>query len=198
MVIKARIDGESVEFNDMNALIVHIQGNEIKSLYLRGNNIGPAGAAALADVLKTNSSITSLSLRNNNIGPEGTAVLIESIRNSNIIEVVGIEHHELNSILEANRQRLERELVEFNKLPLLVMRVLKEKEKELYSNELSSSPAPKLILSHLGYTKKETSITAPAVLRFSADKRREQEDTTSTTQSHARLEFPLPPKRQKI
>jgi Ran GTPase-activating protein (RanGAP) involved in mRNA processing and transport len=68
----------TVDFGDTqkNDLFKLAQGTfERKKLYLQYNNIGDAGAKALAEALKVNNTITTLNLSYNNIGIEGAKAL---------------------------------------------------------------------------------------------------------------------------
>ena len=63
------------------ALAVALHHNStLNSLYLNGNNIGDAGAVALAEALHHNSTLNNLDLNsNNNIGENGTHQLIQAL-----------------------------------------------------------------------------------------------------------------------
>ena len=52
----------------------------LKVLWLRGNNIGDAGAAALGGALEDNAALTTLDLRVNQIGPTGVEALAGALR----------------------------------------------------------------------------------------------------------------------
>ena len=47
---------------------------------LNGNQIGDAGAAALADALRVNGALTRLDLRNNKIGEDSKSKLREAVQ----------------------------------------------------------------------------------------------------------------------
>ena len=48
---------------------------ELQSLYLQNNQIGAAGAAALADALRVNGALTTLFLGSNQIGEDSKSKL---------------------------------------------------------------------------------------------------------------------------
>ena len=77
---------QKIEFKNLpeeiKRKIIQIANNDpsLTSLNLRGNNIGPIGAAALAKALTKNTSLTSINLSNNNIGDKGAIVLAEALK----------------------------------------------------------------------------------------------------------------------
>jgi hypothetical protein len=56
-------------------LVADRTGPRLKTLYLAGNEFGPAGIAALADALADNTDVETLWLKRNPLGPEGGAAL---------------------------------------------------------------------------------------------------------------------------
>jgi hypothetical protein len=71
------------------AMLGTADGKEVTQVTLYGQGIGTAGAAELAEMLKTHPSIASLDLGDNPIGEAGTAVLAEAL----------LTNHQLTSLL---------------------------------------------------------------------------------------------------
>ena len=62
-------------------------------LDLRGNNIGPSGAEAIAEALKVNRVLTSCDLSRNIIGVEGAKALASALwRSTSGADQVGLAH----------------------------------------------------------------------------------------------------------
>ena len=60
----------------------------IKELNLGYNDLGPNGSTALAEALKTNTSLARIDLRSNQIGPEGATALAKALtENTSITEL---------------------------------------------------------------------------------------------------------------
>jgi Ran GTPase-activating protein (RanGAP) involved in mRNA processing and transport len=58
-------------------------------LDLSYNSIGDDGAKALAEALKTNSTLTTLDLQNNSIGPDGAKALAEALKTNSTVTITG-------------------------------------------------------------------------------------------------------------
>ncbi|KAL0239724.1 hypothetical protein GEMRC1_009832 [Eukaryota sp. GEM-RC1] len=54
--------------------------NEVSTINLYNNSIGPEGAIAIAEALKVNSSVSTINLHNNSIGPEGAIAIAEALK----------------------------------------------------------------------------------------------------------------------
>ena len=63
----------------VKALCEAVNKYEVKDLWLNGNQLGDAGAEAIAAMLRTNRSVTSLNLRNNKIGDAGKKAVREAV-----------------------------------------------------------------------------------------------------------------------
>ena len=61
------------------------QNKRIKILNLFNNNLGPAGAAALAQIFAENKSITELNLGHNDIGCEGLGIFAPALAQNTTI-----------------------------------------------------------------------------------------------------------------
>ena len=101
------------------ALAGCLKDTNLTSLDLGSNQIGYEGAKALAEGLK-DTNITSLDLGWNQIGNEGATALAESLKDTNLTSLnlgnnkIGKEGVEvLNKALEANRERIKNEVMEF-------------------------------------------------------------------------------------
>jgi len=69
------------------AIIKRISSNDptLTTLDIQANNIGPEGAKALANALKTNTTLTTLDIQANNIGPEGAKALADALKTNTIL-----------------------------------------------------------------------------------------------------------------
>jgi len=61
------------------ALCEAVNKYEVKELWLAGNQLGDAGAEAIAAMLRTNRSVTSLTLKDNKIGDAGKKAVREAV-----------------------------------------------------------------------------------------------------------------------
>ena len=86
--------------------------DSLTELTLCANNIGNAGAAAIADALYVNGSLTSLNLMLNYIGEEGGVAIAEALKVNGSLTKLNLEGNELRYSLlkEAAHPRLELEL----------------------------------------------------------------------------------------
>ncbi|KAG0050256.1 glyceraldehyde-3-phosphate dehydrogenase 1, partial [Linnemannia elongata] len=63
----------------------------LTTLNLEENGIGPNGAVALSEALKTNSTLTTLNLWHNWIEPNGPAALSEALKTNSTVTIWGVE-----------------------------------------------------------------------------------------------------------
>ncbi|KAG0345399.1 hypothetical protein BG005_001315, partial [Podila minutissima] len=94
----------SIGENGTRALAEALKTNStLTTLGLRNNSIGENGTRALAEALKTNSTLTTLGLRNNSIGENGTRALAEALKTNSTLTTLGLRN---NSIGENGTQAL--------------------------------------------------------------------------------------------
>ncbi|CAE7347373.1 NLRC3 [Symbiodinium sp. KB8] len=63
----------------------------LTSINLRGNNIGDEGAEAIAEALKTNSTLTRIQLAFNSIGSEGGKAICEALKSNSTLTSINLE-----------------------------------------------------------------------------------------------------------
>jgi len=74
------LDLELNDLNDLGALAEALRTNTtLISLKLRVNNLGPEDVKALKEALRTNKTLSSLKLNYNNLGPDGAKALAEAL-----------------------------------------------------------------------------------------------------------------------
>merc|ERR1711935_323281 len=67
----------------------------VTSLSLRGNSIGDAGAAAIAEALKTNTAVTFLRLDYNSIGDAGAAAIAEALTTNTAVTSLNLNSNRI-------------------------------------------------------------------------------------------------------
>ena len=72
----------------VEALCEAVNKYEVEKLYLNGNQLGDAGAEAIAAMLRTNRSLTYLNLGRNKIGDAGKKALREAVEGREGFELV--------------------------------------------------------------------------------------------------------------
>jgi Ran GTPase-activating protein (RanGAP) involved in mRNA processing and transport len=121
-----------------------INGNMSKRrLVLRGNCIGPAGAEALAAVLREKSNFSFISLEWNQIGSEGTTFLSEALTfNTNLIHLDlrnnGISDEGAYCLAKAlgSNDTLKTLDLRWNQVELLIFVVLVIKQQKMFEFDL--------------------------------------------------------------
>merc|ERR1711935_1238093 len=68
---------------------------------LHGNRIGDAGAAAIAEALKTNTAVTFLGLKNNNIGDAGAAAIAEALETNTAVTSLSLDGNSIGAGITA-------------------------------------------------------------------------------------------------
>ena len=69
----------------------------LTELWLPNNNLNAAGAAALAEALKTNTTLTKLDLSNNNLNAAGAAALAEALKTDTTLTKLDLSNNNLNA-----------------------------------------------------------------------------------------------------
>jgi len=77
---KADLGCKMVRDGHVEALCEAVNKYEVKKLDLGGNQLGDAGAEAIAAMLRTNRSLTFLSLTHNKIGDAGKKAVREAVK----------------------------------------------------------------------------------------------------------------------
>jgi hypothetical protein len=67
----------------------------VATLDLNGNYIGDSGAAALADALKTNTSVTTIDLHDNKIGDSGAVALADALKTNTSVALILLYSNEI-------------------------------------------------------------------------------------------------------
>ena len=67
----------------------------LTTIDLRGNNIGDEGAKAIAEALKGNTSLTSINLSNNNIGDEGAKAIADALKFNTSLTTIDLDNNNL-------------------------------------------------------------------------------------------------------
>jgi hypothetical protein len=62
----------------------------VTTLFLNSNNIGNEGAIVIAEALKVNAVVTTLSLGSNNIGPEGAIAIAEALKVNAVVTTLSL------------------------------------------------------------------------------------------------------------
>jgi len=84
---KVNLEGKMIRASHAKALCEAVNKYEVKGLRLYGNQLGDAGAEAIAAMLRTNRSLTSLDLQENKIGAAGKQALRKAVK---VIEAYGM------------------------------------------------------------------------------------------------------------
>merc|ERR1712096_569572 len=78
---EVRAAGEGIGWQGAVALAEALKTNTtVQTIDLGSNRIGPEGAVALAEALKTNTTVQKIDLGSNSIGPEGAVALAEALK----------------------------------------------------------------------------------------------------------------------
>jgi len=89
--------GKKVDDTEAQALCIALSATtSVNSVDLSYNNIGNAGAIALAELLRNNNTIQSLSLSYNNIGPLGARALADSLLLSMSLQSMSLQGNDLD------------------------------------------------------------------------------------------------------
>ena len=82
------LDRKMIRDCHVKALCEAVNKYEVKMLALAGNQLGDAGAEAIAAMLRTNRSLTKLDLQFNQIGDAGKKALREAVEGRQGFELV--------------------------------------------------------------------------------------------------------------
>jgi len=85
---EVRLQGKMIRACHVKALCEAVNKYEVKELQLSGNQLGDAGAEAIAAMLRTNRSLTYLELHRNKIGDAGKKALREAVEGREGFELV--------------------------------------------------------------------------------------------------------------
>ncbi|KAL0229657.1 hypothetical protein GEMRC1_009722 [Eukaryota sp. GEM-RC1] len=69
--------------------------NEVSTINLYNNSIGPEGAIAIAEALKVNSSLSTINLYNNSIGPEGAIAIAEALKVNSSVSTINLYNNSI-------------------------------------------------------------------------------------------------------
>ena len=86
----------------VEALCEAVNKYEVKELWLNGNQLGDAGAEAIAAMLRTNRSLTFLDLERNKIGDAGAEAIAAMLRTNRSLTVLSMR----NEIGDAGKKAL--------------------------------------------------------------------------------------------
>jgi len=102
------LDCKMIRDGHVEALCEAVNKYDVKQLHLYGNQLGDAGAEAIAAMLRTNSSLTLLFLQGNNIGDAGAEAIAAMLRTNRSLTTLYLHD---NKIGDAGKKAV-REAVE--------------------------------------------------------------------------------------
>ena len=76
------------------------------TLDLHGNNIGAAGARAVAEALQHNTTVTELHLDGNNIGAVGARAVAEALQHNTTVTTLGLSRNNIGAASKATLRRV--------------------------------------------------------------------------------------------
>ena len=76
----------------------------LTELNLYNNQIGDAGATALADALKLNTSLTTLNLNSNQIGDDGASALADALKTNTNLTILSLYSNQIGDALQEIRR----------------------------------------------------------------------------------------------
>ena len=92
------------------------KGVDIRTMFVPDGKIGEAGAIALAEILKQNTTLEQLAIQNHNIGDKGAVALAEAIKHNTTVRLIDLSHNKIGeegivALAEAIKQNATIELV---------------------------------------------------------------------------------------
>jgi Ran GTPase-activating protein (RanGAP) involved in mRNA processing and transport len=102
------LNGNQIGAGGVKSLSDHIGNNErvFPRLHLNNNKLGDAGAAAVAHLLSSNSSITHVHLSGNGIGDSGVESLCKAIGPDSLVIELDLSNNDLTSAGAASIQKM--------------------------------------------------------------------------------------------
>ena len=112
------IDGDDkINHEVLKTVLTHLKQFELEEICFIGN-IGDEGAAAIAEALKTNTTLTKLCLNTNNIGDEGARALYESLKSNSTLTTLNLSY---NNISDEGAVAIANMLIENEEMPLTTL-----------------------------------------------------------------------------
>ena len=92
------------------------KGVDIRTMFVPDGKIGDAGAIALAEILKQNTTLEQLAIQNHSIGDKGAVALAEAIKHNTTVRLIDLSHNKIGeegivALVEAIKQNATIELV---------------------------------------------------------------------------------------
>ncbi|KAL0238159.1 hypothetical protein GEMRC1_012632 [Eukaryota sp. GEM-RC1] len=95
--------------------------NEVSTINLYNNSIGPEGAIAIAEALKVNSLVSTIHLDNNSIGNEGAIAIAEALKVNSSVTTIYLDNNSINSQTQQSLKSLHKNRMSFlNKFSLFI------------------------------------------------------------------------------
>ena len=78
--------------NHLTGIVTDI---DTRSMFVPDGKIGDAGAIALAEILKHNTTLKQLDIRNNNIGDKGAIALADSLKYNSAVRFIDLSYNKI-------------------------------------------------------------------------------------------------------